>query len=217
MSVRSSAEALAALAGGANLIDIKEPVHGPLGRADASVWEAVRAVVPVHVPLSVALGELTEACSLPETLPAGIGYAKLGLAGAGSGWIHQWSQVRARFPSVVWVAVSYSDWELAKAPHPDHVLEAAIDADTCGVILVDTYIKSNASSLDSSCLPWVERARQAGLKIVLAGGLDLSAIRRLAPLRPDWFAVRGAACVKGDRTDRIDTQLVADLAACVVT
>src|SRR5947209_8028398 len=41
VSVRSAAEARAALDGGAALIDIKEPARGPLGRADDGVMAEV--------------------------------------------------------------------------------------------------------------------------------------------------------------------------------
>src|SRR5262249_6225382 len=41
VSVRDVREAEAALAGGADLIDIKEPAHGPLGRADDAVIEFI--------------------------------------------------------------------------------------------------------------------------------------------------------------------------------
>ena len=59
VSVRSAPEARAACRGGATVIDVKEPARGPLGRADAPTWRAVRAVVPEAVPVSVALGELS--------------------------------------------------------------------------------------------------------------------------------------------------------------
>ena len=58
VSVRSADEARAALAGGADVIDIKEPGRGPLGRADEATWRAVRAEVAGRVPVSAALGEL---------------------------------------------------------------------------------------------------------------------------------------------------------------
>src|SRR5205807_1071510 len=60
VSVRSPDEALAAIKGGADIIDVKEPAHGPLGRADAAVWRAVREAVPPSIPVSVALGEWDE-------------------------------------------------------------------------------------------------------------------------------------------------------------
>ncbi|HEV3164614.1 MAG TPA: (5-formylfuran-3-yl)methyl phosphate synthase, partial [Isosphaeraceae bacterium] len=60
VSVRSVEEAQRALAGGAAVIDIKEPARGPLGQADPEIWQAVREAVPPHLPVSAALGELID-------------------------------------------------------------------------------------------------------------------------------------------------------------
>ena len=60
VSVRDAAEAEAALAGGADLIDVKEPSRGPLGRADAGVIRYVVKAVGGRAPVSAALGELKE-------------------------------------------------------------------------------------------------------------------------------------------------------------
>lgn len=61
VSVRSAAEAEAALAGGAGLIDVKEPAAGPLGRADDETIAAVLEAVAGRRPVSAAWGEL-KAC-----------------------------------------------------------------------------------------------------------------------------------------------------------
>ena len=218
VSVRSPAEALAALAGGATLIDIKEPANGPLGRAEPVVWAEIRSVLPPAVPVSIALGELTQADLIPGQIPAGVSFAKLGLAAARPCWRDDWASVRHRLqrPAMTWVAVTYADWRQADAPDPDEILDEAISATDCGVILVDTFIKGPCSPLDLSWRPWVERARAGGLQVALAGGLDLKAIERLQPLKPDWFAVRGAACKGSDRAGVIDTNLVAELVSVVV-
>ena len=60
VSVRSAAEACAALAGGAALIDVKEPAHGPLGRASDDVIRAVMDAVGGRCAVSAALGELAD-------------------------------------------------------------------------------------------------------------------------------------------------------------
>src|SRR4051812_30438336 len=83
VSVRSAAEAEAALAGGADLIDVKEPARGPLGRADDAVIDAVVASVAGRRPVSAALGELAERGG---PLPAGCRYVKWGLAGLTREW-----------------------------------------------------------------------------------------------------------------------------------
>ena len=51
VSVRSRQEAAAALAGGADIIDIKEPSQGSLGRAAASVMDT--ALYPYTVTLAM--------------------------------------------------------------------------------------------------------------------------------------------------------------------
>src|SRR5436853_4004631 len=56
VSVRDVAEAMSARAGGADVIDIKEPKRGPLGRADDAVVSAVRNAVGHDCLVSAALG-----------------------------------------------------------------------------------------------------------------------------------------------------------------
>src|SRR4051812_283713 len=83
VSVRSPAEAEAALAGGAAIIDVKEPDNGALGRAASEVLAGVLAVVAGRRPVSAALGELLEPeGDLPAEL-ARLAYVKWGLAGCG--------------------------------------------------------------------------------------------------------------------------------------
>ena len=111
------------------------------------------------------------------------------------------------------MAVAYADWDRAEAPSLDEVIAAALEADHCPGVLVDTWDKANPSPLEPSgpWMEWVRRARDAGRLVALAGGLDLAAIARLAPLRPDLFAVRGAACIGSDRRATVDPDRVADL------
>jgi uncharacterized protein (UPF0264 family) len=214
VSVRSADEARAALAGGATVIDVKEPGRGPLGRADPEVWSKVRQIVPATVPVSVALGELPEWRGLDPPDPsafAGLAYRKLGLAGSGADWAREWANVRQRWGhGPAWVAVAYADWQGAQAPTPDAVLSEAIAAG-CAGILLDTFDKARPSSVDGSWLPWMRRAQSGGLFVALAGGLDAESIVRLQPLQPDLFAVRGAACARSDRQGSIDAGRVARL------
>lgn len=211
VSVRSAEEAIEAVQGGATVIDVKEPAFGPLGRASVEVWRAVRGVVPSSTVVSVALGELHDWDGLAWPAVEGIKFRKLGLAGAGPGWAEDWAEVRRASPQGPrWVAVAYADWQIADAPRPDEVLEAAIEAEDCSGILVDTWDKSRRGPIDVSP-EWIERARANGRFVALAGGLDLEGIARSAHLRPDLFAVRGAACSGSDRLGRVDAVRVARL------
>jgi uncharacterized protein (UPF0264 family) len=213
VSVRSVEEANEAVLGGASIIDIKEPARGPLGRADLATWRAILENVPPSIPVSVALGELTDWIDDEQSCP-GICFQKLGLAGAGVDWQTRWDKIRRSGPAgASWVAVAYADWEQARSPEPSLVLDAAIEATDCSGILVDTWDKTKPSPIEPSdrWRKWIERARQNGRFVALAGGLDASAIVRLAPLGPDLFAVRGAACESGDRNGAVKAELVARL------
>lgn len=151
VSVRNAEEARAAVAGGAAVVDVKEPARGALGRADAAVWQAVRAVVPLEIPVSVALGELGEGQTPPVPAErAGIAFVKLGLAGGGTDWLDRWRSYRQALgcPDAApkWVAVAYADADRVNAPSPFAVLEAAITAG-CAGILLDTARKGGCSAL----------------------------------------------------------------------
>jgi (5-formylfuran-3-yl)methyl phosphate synthase len=215
VSVRSADEALAAVVGGAAIVDVKEPDRGPLGMADFAAWSAVRSVVPRGVPVSVALGELGEWIDRPtppDSAFAGIAFRKIGLAGAGGRWAEDWADLRIRLGGETpWIAVIYADWIAARAPEPDAVIAEARRAGCAGV-LIDTWDKSEAP-IDLSWAGIVERIKAEVGLVALAGGLDRERIARLRGLDPDLFAVRGAACRGGDRQAAIDAGRVADLAA----
>ena len=221
VSVRSVAEAKAAWLGGAAVIDIKEPDHGPLGRASVATWRAVRDEVPPAITVSVALGEIIHLD--PESIHtadlAGITFQKAGPSGLSSTWPARWNEVYHRLPrSAGLVAVAYADWSLAHAPDPDRVIDAALLTADCPGVLVDTWDKSQASPIvvDQAWRSRVERVQATGRFVALAGRLDLETIERLGPLRPDLFAVRGAVCRGGDRqTGTVDRELVARLVEVV--
>jgi uncharacterized protein (UPF0264 family) len=108
VSVRNAAEAQAALRGGCDVLDVKEPDRGAMGMADiATIVEVVthcRSGVS-RVPVSVALGEVAEwtpgrqVPSLPEKIARGIAYLKLGTAGlaSNSGWAASFGALVRRF------------------------------------------------------------------------------------------------------------------------
>jgi (5-formylfuran-3-yl)methyl phosphate synthase len=225
VSVRSAAEAEMAVAGGTSIIDVKEPFRGSLGRSDASVWQAVRAAVPRSIPLSVALGELnewlgSEPPQIPASAWAGVDFCKLGLANAAADWSQRWLELcyelrRHATPFPDWVAVVYLDWEAAACPHPDAIIAAAAEMPECRAVLFDTWHKSSRARLDRSWKPRVERIRESGRSVALAGSLDAAAIASLKAWQPDIFAVRGAACAEGDRLGHIDAGRVARLVEVV--
>ena len=219
VSVRSAAEAEAALEGGAALIDVKEPANGPLGRADDDTIAAVVRRVAGRRPVSAALGELFR-----QPLPyagGGLSYVKWGLAGSDGG--RDWQsdlaaavrRVEGQAPGCRVVAVAYADWPRAGAPPVDEVA-TFVRLRRRDVLLLDTWAKeAGRTLLDSLPVPEVARlvasCRAAGVRVALAGSLGPEEIRELLPLRPDWFAVRGAACEGRDRGQTVSVPRVRDL------
>ena len=219
VSVRSTQEALHAYRAGASVIDVKEPSNGPLGRASDETVRAIRSCVPQTIPVSMALGELTEIETQPGPAPdfwSGIAWRKLGFAGVGPDayWTARWRGFMDHWKSGPgWIAVIYADWLTADTPHPDSIVEVAIECG-CSGLLVDTWSKHKRSPLvaNSEWSTRLSRVRDAGLLLVLAGGLDETRFEDLAPLQPDLFAVRGGACQAGRRDAKIDPTRVESLA-----
>jgi uncharacterized protein (UPF0264 family) len=208
VSVRNPTEAAAALAGGADLIDVKEPDKGPLGRADDATLAGVLRVVAGRRPVSAALGELLEAGDLPADLPR-LSYVKWGLAGCGGTHPADWQQRLARLRARVEgagpcrvVLAGYADHHAAAAPPPREVALFAV-RQRAAVLLLDTW-KKDGVALPAWLPPHELRelaalCRSGGVRLALAGALGADAIAALLPLGPDWFAVRGAACRQGER------------------
>src|SRR5262249_20613872 len=146
--------------GGCDVLDIKEPALGAMGMAPPATIAGVAALVRGQyssVPVSVALGEAAEwEVKRPAPhLPKQIAYRKLGTAGLGRGpqWARRLRNVKERLVGndhethgdgacglVKWIAVGYADWEIARGPCPEELVEDARDSGFAG-ILIDTFSK----------------------------------------------------------------------------
>jgi uncharacterized protein (UPF0264 family) len=225
VSVRSPEEAEAALAGAADIIDVKEPAHGSLGRAADQTISAVLERASGRRSVSAALGEMIEA--LPHPRDPRLAFVKWGLAGcakaiAGQGhWQSKLARELSRVGNPQTVVVAYADWVPAHAPALAEV--AAFACQKPGnVLLIDTHGKeavppdSRRTLLDWLTLNEVKalcgQCHAAGVRIALAGSLNLADIAKLRTANPDWFAVRGAVCEEGNRQGAIDADKVRRLA-----
>lgn len=224
VSVRNADEAAAALAGGCDILDVKEPNHGSLGMADVNairnVIHATQKITHRKIPVSAALGETTEWINSAEipALPKDLEFVKLGLSGMHQqvNWDSHWNTVREQFEKQAgttfrWIAVIYADRELADSPEPHAIIDAAIET-KCAGVLFDTFSKTGKSLLDwinpTDLEAMISRIRSADLKVAVAGSLQMDTLPEILPLRPDIVAIRGAACPQGDRKSGIDSQRV---------
>ena len=144
VSVRSVRESVDAFAGGADIVDLKEPRNGSLGAVSSEVAQDVCDVLASSAletrrgnvpPLSLAMGELSQwnpsrqkkSPEFPSQLLERFTYAKIGLAGCDKlDWQPRWMEWSAALPeNVNPVLVIYADWRLASAPSVSEVLHFA--------------------------------------------------------------------------------------------
>src|SRR6185295_10382030 len=85
VSVASGAEALAAFAGGADVIDAKDPLAGALGAVSPEMLREIYGAVAGRRPVTAALGdaadEATIECAAHAFAAAGALLVKVGFAG----------------------------------------------------------------------------------------------------------------------------------------
>lgn len=197
VSVRDLAEAIAALEGGAQIIDVKEPSRGPLGAPDKETVEVIVQAVAGRAPVTAACGELTEHLCPPAPVE-GVAAYKIGLADAPSDWGDLLTAWREGLPASTHVVpAAYWDHESAYSPRPEAVLPVAASLD--GWMVLDTWDKSSGPlPVDDDRLAHLMRcAHDAGVKVALAGGLTLKTLPEAIRLDSAVLGVRGAACVGG--------------------
>jgi uncharacterized protein (UPF0264 family) len=228
VSVRDQSEVGAALEGGADVIDAKEPENGSLGPVSSARLQQIDRRVPGDVPLSVALGDFDSPgavaaaiAALPLQRRAAPVYAKLGLAPDGPTDLRR--VVAAAVEAAAWhsaqpqvIVVQYAD-RTSDARSSEAIVSGASLAGAHG-LLVDTLTKNGRTLLDhwpeARLSTWISDTRAAGLLVAVAGSLGLGELRRAAALGPDVIGVRGAACA-GGRSGRVEASRVEPLRAAL--
>jgi (5-formylfuran-3-yl)methyl phosphate synthase len=212
VSVVSAEEARRAIAGGADIVDVKDPRKGALGAPAPRVLSEVVHVVGGAVPISVALGDLPD---LPHPAAlAGVAYVKVGLRGAGG--LDRAASVMSAVadavgPHTAVIAATYADAHTLDPPAlaPGELPELVARTRIAGA-LVDTFLKDGRGLYgwltEVELAELVERTRAAGATFGVAGQLRPGELRRVDA---DVVGVRSAVCRGGDRTSSLDAELVA--------
>lgn len=226
VSVRSVTEAAAALAGGAHVIDIKEPRHGSLGMADVETISAIAEHIHLAkseqsaVPVSAALGETTDwlgDVAVP-VLACQLDFVKLGTAGLGTmnDWPEIWLNVRRRFETASshelnWIGVSYVDWRSCDGPSPAEVIKASAATGADGV-LFDTFDKQSGRLFDhvtqAELQALCHACRDHNMLSAVAGRLTAESLPQIVESTADIVAVRSAVCDASDRCSAVQEEAV---------
>jgi uncharacterized protein (UPF0264 family) len=221
---------LEAIAGGADIIDVKNPKEGALGASFPWVIKRILEVTPKKLEVSCTLGDL-------PNLPGSVALAALGAASTGVNYIKvslygirtqqeavclMKSVVRAARecnPNIKVVATGFADADRVDSINPLFIPKIAHKAEA-DVAMLDTAVKDGKNLLNylrsDQLKAFVDEAHSCVLQAALAGSLKKENLPLLCKLGVDIIGVRGAACVDGDRVNgRITKEKVSELAQIV--
>lgn len=215
-SVADVVEAEIAIVEGADILDLKDPLQGPLGALPIATIRDVVAATAGRRFVSAVAGNLEMAPALlhdsVETLAAtGVDYVKIGFfpSDTAAACIDALRPLAGR---VRLIAVLFADLSLDLS-----LLSRFAAAGFAGVML-DTATKGKARLIDhmdiAALKGFVDACRDVKLTAGLAGALEPPDIARLLLLDPGFLGFRGALCVGRDRKARLaaaHVKLVRDL------
>jgi uncharacterized protein (UPF0264 family) len=219
-------EAVEAIAGGADIIDVKNPREGALGANFPWVIKRIREIAPPHVEVSCTLGDIPNlpgAMSLAAVGAAttGVDYVKAGLYGLKTKddavyLMKNIGRAIRDFDSSIKVAATgYADAARIGSVNPLLVPEIAYEAEV-DIAMVDTAVKDDKNLFSfltaKQLASFVEKAHVYGLEVALAGSLRKEHLPMVYSLGAEVVGLRGAACTYGDRVNgRITKEKVREL------
>jgi len=215
ISPKNETEAVEAVAGGADIIDIKNPDEGPLGASFPWIIRRVRQVTPANIEVSCTVGEA-------PNRPGSIALASLGAASMGVNYIkaglfglknveeavylmRNVTQAAKDYNPAIKVVVSgYADAARVGTVDPMLVPKIAYEA-KADIAMLDTAIKDGKKLFAFLTKPQIRsfanKAHGYGLKVALAGSLQKEDLPEVYALGADVAGIRGAACTSSDRVN----------------
>ena len=217
VSVTGPEEAALALAGEADIIDLKDPSQGALGAVDPGIVRDTVAAVAGARPMSAVSGNTgTDPAAVRAAVEmmaqTGVDYVKQGIFPGGdpARCIDALRPLAARTRLI---AVLFADCG------PDLALLPALAAAGFAGAMLDTADKSAGRLLDHMDLTelhrFVAQCAALGLKSGLAGSLEAPDVPRLLLLRPGLLGFRRALCGEDDRAGRIDSEAINEIRALI--
>jgi len=220
VSVADAIEAAAALDGGADIIDAKDPASGALGAVTLDVFRDIHALVGGVRLVTAALGDAVDKASAKQIAEAyaraGARLVKIGFAGVSSHARVKTLLTGTRDGATGYagvIATAYADADRVASLDPFAIVDAAAAAAVTGVLL-DTADKHGPGLRQlmspTTLRAWVAAARDARLLVAVAGKLTADDFEAVHELGADIVGVRGAACDNG-RTGSIAAARVRQL------
>jgi uncharacterized protein (UPF0264 family) len=215
ISPRNEKEAVEAVTGGADIIDVKNPDEGPLGASFPWIIRRIRQVTPAEIEVSCTLGEA-------PNVPGSMALASLGAASTGVDYIKAGlyglktpeeavyllrnviKAAKEYNPAIKVVASGYADASRISTVDPLLVPEIAHKA-KADIAMLDTAIKDGKTLFTfltkTQLQHFVKASHSYGLKAALAGSLNKEQLPTVYRLGADIVGVRTAACTLNDRVN----------------
>ena len=213
MSSKDQKEALEAIAGGADIIDVKNPEEGALGASFPWVINRIKKKAPANIEVSCAIGDVPNLpCAVSLTAlgaaTTGVDYIKVGLFGVKTKdeaiyLMQKVTKAVKEYNSRIKVVVTgYADAEKIGSVDPLFAPEIAYVA-KADVAMIDTAVKDGANLFTfltiNQLRSFVSISHAYGLKAALAGSLSKKDLSRIYASGADIVGFRGAVCSNGDR------------------
>ena len=215
ISPKNEKEAVEAVTGGADIIDVKNPDEGPLGASFPWIIRRIRQVTPADIEVSCTLGEA-------PNVPGSMALASLGAASTSVDYIKAGlyglkkpeeavyllqnviKAAKEYNPAIEVVASGYADASRISTIDPLLVPEIAHEAEA-DIAMLDTAIKDGKTLFTfrtkTQLQRFVKEAHSYGLKAALAGSLHKEELPAVYGLGADIVGVRAAACTQNDRVN----------------
>ncbi|MBI5253359.1 MAG: (5-formylfuran-3-yl)methyl phosphate synthase [Euryarchaeota archaeon] len=222
VSPKSVEEAKAAIKGGADIIDVKNPKEGSLGANFPWVIKEIKDILPSGIELSAALGDLnfkpgTASLAAYGAVSLGVDYIKAGFLTAekkeARELANKISNAVRNFNAKV-VLAGYADYKEIGSISP-FILPEVAGEEGAHVVMIDTARKEGRGLLDylnvGELEKFIQLAHEHELKAALAGSLKIKDIKLLKDTDADIIGVRSLVCI-GDRINgRISAKKVREL------
>jgi len=219
VSVQNLDEALQALKGGADIVDVKNLQEALVGSANPWVVKQVREAIPEPHHASVTLGVVPN--QVGTVAMAVYAAGQIGATSVKVGFMNHEYELAKEILHASKEALASTDTKLIGSLFADNILYEGLEPrlmvklaqeTECDGWLIDTLTKDGRNLFDFIPEPelkdMVFESKKTGMSTALSGHLKIDNLDELARINPDIVGVRGAVCAKGDRSDGVHWEAV---------
>ena len=221
VSVQNLNEAIEALHGGADIVDVKNLQEALVGSAHPLTVKAVRDSIPMDRHASVTLGVVPNqagtvamavyAAGILDATSVKVGFMRTEYNEAVEVLL-ECKQALEGFDTKL-IGSLFADNPLYDGLDANHMVDLAEESQ-CDGWLIDTLTKDGRNLFDfipeSELRDMVLSGKKSGMSTALSGHLKMSDLDELARINPDIVGVRGAVCQKGDRDSAVHRDAVSE-------